>query len=586
MKLFNNDRLSAAILIALITTIILGGSIFYYRYESNQISQEKGRELKSIAELKKNQITQWQKERYSEANFFSTSKITVDTAYEILKGNKTKNDTALFNYLKPITSFDRYEDIFIVDPDGNLIFTMYEKQACDHLTLSFLKKATEKGEIYFTDLYYCDVHHNIRYDFMAPVSKDGKTIAWLVMRSNPEGYLFPLLEQWPIPRKTSESILLRRNGDNLEFISMLKDIDNKKLDFVLPITSTKISAYVISNKKSGLFEGIDYHNEKVFAYIDSIPGTPWMLKTKIDRDEILSELYYRAGFIILYGITLLLLCITGIVLMFRWKQKTMFQRLYLQEKEITSQQNEIVKLNKELEQRVKQRTQQLQDANKELESFSYTVSHDLRAPLRHIHGYLELLKRFTADIPEKGKRYMNQIFDSAGQMEKLIENLLEFSRTSRQQIRKTRFQMNDVLNEVLQLEKSTHSDRNITWMIDDLPEVTGDYSLIRQVWHNLISNAVKFTRHREEAIIEIGYKENELSNEFFIKDNGAGFDMKYAQKLFSVFYRMHSDEEFEGTGIGLATVMRIIAKHDGHVSADAIPEQGATFTFTLPKNPE
>ena len=116
--------------------------------------------------------------------------------------------------------------------------------------------------------------------------------------------------------------------------------------------------------------------------------------------------------------------------------------------------------------------------------------------------------------------------------------------------------------------------------------MTGDYSLIRQVWHNLISNAVKFTRHREEAIIEIGYKENELSNEFFIKDNGAGFDMKYAQKLFSVFYRMHSDEEFEGTGIGLATVMRIIAKHDGHVSADAIPEQGATFTFTLPKNPE
>ena len=239
----------------------------------------------------------------------------------------------------------------------------------------------------------------------------------------------------------------------------------------------------------------------------------------------------------------------------------------------------------ELETKVKERTVQLEAANKELEAFSYSVSHDLRAPLRHISGYIDLLKRRYPDsLPERGQQFLNNISESSIQMGLLIDDLLQFSRTSRQEIRYDKLNMYSIVKESITIIQHDNGGRKIEWAIAPLPVVWGDNNLLKLVWINLLSNAAKFTRKKEKARIEIEYREDETEYTFSVQDNGAGFDMQYSQKLFGVFQRLHSIAEYEGTGIGLANVQRIIARHGGRTWAEAELEKGAKFYFTLPKN--
>ncbi len=245
---------------------------------------------------------------------------------------------------------------------------------------------------------------------------------------------------------------------------------------------------------------------------------------------------------------------------------------------------EIRKLNTELEDRVAKRTSQLEASNKELEAFSYSVSHDLRAPLRHVSGYVELLnKHFHSELPEKGQHYLNSIADSVRLMGVLIDDLLQFSRTGRMELRESDFDMNEIVKEVIESLGKDNPDRKIEWVLGKLPSIYGDKALLRLVWMNLLSNAVKFTRTGKQTRIEIGVKKEKKELVFFVRDNGVGFDIQYAQKLFGVFQRLHPAEEFEGTGVGLANVRRIILRHGGRTWAEAELNNGAIFYFSIPK---
>lgn len=232
---------------------------------------------------------------------------------------------------------------------------------------------------------------------------------------------------------------------------------------------------------------------------------------------------------------------------------------------------------------VREKNDALQEANKELESFSYSVSHDLRAPLRHVQGYVSMLKSsMEGKLPEKPQRFLKVIDEASIQMGQLIDDLLDFSRMGRSEMRNTRVDLDSLIPECVHALEHATRGRNINWKISPLPVVTGDPSMLRQVLANLLSNAVKYSCHRDPALIEVGTAGDEGDRAvIFIRDNGAGFDMNYADKLFGVFQRLHRADEFEGTGIGLAIVRRVISRHGGRVWAEGVPEKGAAFYFTL-----
>lgn len=248
-------------------------------------------------------------------------------------------------------------------------------------------------------------------------------------------------------------------------------------------------------------------------------------------------------------------------------------------------QAEIIKLNKELEQRVKDRTSELEAVNKELEAFSYSVSHDLRAPLRHISGFVDLLfKNLGEKLDDKNGHFLEVVRQSANRMGLLIDELLDFSRTGRSEIAKKNFDCNKLIREVLQEIEHETGGRDIEWRISDMPEIYADQLKIRHVFINLLSNSIKFTRLEKKPIIEVKAIDGENNDFVFsVRDNGVGFDMKYVGKLFGVFQRLHRSEEFEGNGIGLANVRRIIHRHGGRTWAEGKLNEGATFYFSLPK---
>ena len=244
---------------------------------------------------------------------------------------------------------------------------------------------------------------------------------------------------------------------------------------------------------------------------------------------------------------------------------------------------EIQRLNEDLEGQVKQRTSELQEANNDLEAFSYSVSHDLRAPLRHMGGFSRILQEeYGEQLPEKARHYVDRIRSAAKQMADLVEDLLQLSRIGRQLPQLQRIVLASLVQDALAEVLPEAEGREIQWQIVPLPEAEGDAVLFRQVLVNLLSNAIKFTKNLPRALIEVGSEEKNGETVVFVRDNGAGFDPRYADKLFGMFQRLHRKDEFEGTGIGLATVQRILHKHGCRVWAESQLGQGATFYFTLP----
>jgi PAS domain S-box-containing protein len=240
----------------------------------------------------------------------------------------------------------------------------------------------------------------------------------------------------------------------------------------------------------------------------------------------------------------------------------------------------IRKLNADLE----RRSIELEASNRELEAFAYSTSHDLRAPLRHLVGYSELLRKNAfATMDDKSRRYVNMILEAGTRMGKLIDDLLSFSRIGRTETQHTLVNLGTVVAEVRDGLESEAEGRRIEWKIAPLPSVYGDRAMLRQALINLLANAVKFTRDREPACIEVGATESADEITLFVKDNGVGFDMRYVHKLFGVFQRLHGSEEFEGTGIGLASVQRIMSRHGGRVWAEGAVGQGASFYVSIPK---
>jgi signal transduction histidine kinase len=305
----------------------------------------------------------------------------------------------------------------------------------------------------------------------------------------------------------------------------------------------------------------DYRGRNVVAAYGPVGALGLGMVVKIDAAEIFAPVRQQ----LLPAAAILLLLAAAGALLLRARVKPLAARL--------------VDLNQDLN----HRGAELEAANRELEAFSYSVSHDLRAPLRHISGFTDMLKEDCAGkLDESGLRYLKIISEAAARMGTLIDDLLSFSRMGRVDMHRGRFSSAELVKEVLAQIESETRGRRIEWTIDGLPEALGDRALLRQVWVNLLSNAVKYTGRRETAKISVSFRRDKGELVFCVQDNGAGFEMEFAGKLFGVFQRLHRQDQFEGTGIGLANVRRIVARHGGRTWAEGRKDEGASFYFTLP----
>ena len=316
-----------------------------------------------------------------------------------------------------------------------------------------------------------------------------------------------------------------------------------------------------------------------FVHADDVAATRECM-AKLDEDQMV------VGFENRY------LCRDGSFRWFVWNCAPFLEEgsLYASARDITEQKravDQLQELNRELEMRVQQRTTELHASIKELEAFSYSVSHDLRAPLRSVDSFSRIvLDDYAGVLDAEGKRLLGIVRSEAQRMGQLIDDLLSFSRFGRQAMHFTLIDMAELARELFNEMPSEVRQHVKEFHVADLPKAFGDRAMLRQVWHNLIANAVKFTRMQPQAEIRIGGASRECGHCYFVSDNGAGFDPRYAHKLFGVFQRLHADHEFEGTGVGLALVQRIIQRHGGQVQAEAKPGGGATFHFTLPAVPD
>jgi signal transduction histidine kinase len=379
---------------------------------------------------------------------------------------------------------------------------------------------------------------------------------------------FPLIQREPTFTTTGEVLLVRRDFDRIVFLAPLRRRQDPPLTFSKPFNIANIAARAALSGKVSFNEYVDYNNSPVLAATRTIRETPWGLVVKVDTTEALSSWRKDEQWTVLALVGLML----GLgAATFAWSRHRRLHHIQV--------------FNKELEERVLTRTAELTAANKELESFAYSVSHDLRAPLRGIDGWsLALIEDYGDQLDATAKEYLATIRAETQLMGELIDTMLDLSALIRTQIRNETVNLSELSCSIFLAQEKRMPDRHVEFVVQPDMVAEGDPNQLRVVLQNLFENAWKFTGKLEHARIEFGKVEVNKASAFFVRDNGAGFDMAYVNRLFKPFNRLHRRDEFPGLGVGLSTVKRIIQKHGGTIWAEGAPGHGATFFFTLHAN--
>jgi PAS domain S-box-containing protein len=824
---FQRGLVAGFILLAALIVVV---AFWGWSQQAGSIRSQAEANLMAVSELQADEIAAWLGERESDAESIRGDPLLAGAARQVAE--ETAGDGTVTHVRSRLASLQRnygYLDVVLASPDGEIL--LREPAGMTHqlsaTTQATIAEAARTGEVRSTGLYLAE-DGDVRLEWAAPLLPEGPggAVAGVVLlHADPDEYLYPLLDEWPVPTRSGESLLVERRGDEVVFISPLRHRAEAALRYTIPLARTDLPAAQAVQGAHGAVTGIDYRGVDVLAAAQSVPGSPWYVVAKVDADEILGPISSRGWTAAAFALVAVALAGTGTLLLWRRRESQVATALIAREREfaslfegmmegvathelvrdaggtpvdylildvnpafaeqtglaadevrgrrgsevfaselppfldeyarsvdtgsdqrlegyveplgrhlqvsVTPQGGErfaaivqdvtpaklheqelaasealfryvfenalvgmsmteptgevhvnqalclmlgyapedlrdkrwqeitppedipeiearlapllagtadaarfqkrylrkdggivwadvstrlrrddageplyfitavldishrvkaemrISRLNEELEQRVADRTAELDAANKELEAFAYSVSHDLRAPLRHVSGFSALLSARAGDqLDDKSRHYVERISDSVNEMGTLIDDLLAFSRTGRKELSIERVDMDALVAEALAPLREDTRDRSVDWVVTPLPPTAGDRSLLRQVWANLLDNAVKYTRGRDPARVEIGALEEDHSNVFYVRDNGVGFDMEYAHKLFGVFQRLHSAAEFEGTGIGLANVQRIIARHGGRVWAEGATGEGAAFYFSLPRRRE
>ena len=687
---------------------IIATGTFYYRNYERHYRAEVEQQLSAIAELKVSQLVQWRKERLEDGSvFFQNSAFSALMRRFLEKPEDADAQRQLQLWIAKYQQHHDYDRVRLLDARG--VTRLSSPAGVPAISTSVARDVSDvlrSRQMMFQDFYRDDYDKKIYLGILVPILDEqdaSRPLGVLALRVDPESYLYPSIKRWPTPSLTGETLLVRRDGNDVLFLHELRFQRNTALTLRVPLDRTTMPAVQAALGREGVMEGIDYRGVPAVAALRTIPDSPWALVARMDAAEVQVPLrgqlwqvvvligvlllgagacvglvwrqqgvrFYRkeaaavetiretkdylenlidhanapiivwdtqfkitrfnhafetltgrpAGDVIGKSLEILfppslveslmaliqrplegehwetveipIFHLDGSVRTVLWNSAAIFAAdgkipvaAIAQGQDITARkeaEEALHTLNAGLEQRVQDRTAQLEAANKELEAFSYSVSHDLRAPLRAIDGFGRiLLEDYEGRLDPEGRRVLGVISSETRRMGQLIDDLLGFSRLGRQKLEPSEIDMAAMAQSVFEEQATQAPKRVLQLEVKSLPPAHGDHAMIRVVLGNLISNAIKFTAPRNPAVIEIGSRQQDGQAVYYVKDNGVGFDMTYAHKLFGVFQRLHSAEEFEGTGVGLALIQRVIHRHGGRVWAEGRVNDGAIFSFSLP----
>lgn len=542
--------------LVLVATLVGSAVLASYNYHRERESAR----LEALSDLRAEQVSSWLAEKLSQARFAGNSPLG-----EIFLQWRDAGDLAARDkLLGRLSSFHKAtggHSVLIMDNQGEIVAGEPPQavQAPPELRAA-ARRAIETNAPQFTPFYGQDgPPPSPRIDVVSPLYLTGRPARGLVvLRIDPREFLFPLLNRWPLPSQTASATLVRRDGDYL--VGPFNRVR-------LPLSSPDLLAAKVlrGEAKPGVaLEALDFRGQAVLGVVRPVDGTDWFLVARINRDEVYAEARRNGIWIAAAGVLALLAAAAAA----RWWR----EREALKQQEVVRQQ---------LEDLVAQRTRELAAKNEslertigDLEAFSASISHDLRGPLRTVNGFASMLLRSEgAKLTDEGRRKLGRILAGASTMDRMIEDILACSRAEQVEMHFSEVDLNQLVQDLaMELAPSSPSTQIA---MGPLPTVHADPALARQVFANLIGNALKFSAGQPDPKVEIGAHGNSI----FVRDNGVGFDAAEAHRLFEPFQRLHRDDEFVGTGVGLSIVKRVIERHGGNIRAESIPGGQTTFTF-------
>ena len=565
------------VLLLLAAGTLMAGFLYSRGYEK-QIRSLAEQRLSFVAEFKADELIRWRNERLADAVFFLNNDVFSELVSRYFKDSgdpdaKRKLDAWIVRYRIP----NQYSAIHLFDAVGHVrLFDPAGASSVSEVLLKRIPEVLRSRQIEFQDFYKDEHNGKISLGLLIPIvdERDPNTaLAVLSLEISPETFLYPFIQRWPMLNRTAETLLVRREGQEVLFLNQLKFQKDAALMLRFPLSQTSIPAVKAVLGTTGIVEGHDYRGVEVVASLRAIPDSPWFLISRMDSSEIYESL--RSGMRSIAGLIILTVLVLVVLAALFWReQNARFSK---------RREEDLRTMNEELEEGIRQRTRELSVAVKEMEAFSYSVSHDLKAPLRAMSGFANILAEdYASKLDANGKRLIGVINENAKMMGQLIEDLLKLAQLARLEINFADIDVTKLVQSVdHELREELFRDRSIEVSLKPLPSAHADTTLIRQIFTNLLSNAMKFTSLKEKAVIEVGGYDKDGERVYYVKDNGAGFDMKYEDKLFGIFQRLHTQDEFRGTGIGLAIVKSAVRRHGGRVWAESEVGQGATFYFTL-----
>lgn len=551
-------RLLLPVVFVLLVSAIGAGGYFHYLGLKSSLRSDSHAALAFAADLKARQITRWIDAQRRQAELLSLDRLLVKE----VRSGATRDLRA---YLEALQQQQGYRSILLIDPKGTVTLAVGEAQrAQDATTLQLAVEAAACGCIMLSD-FQRDAESKIYLDLLVPlktlVSGKERLVATLLLRIDPQSFFYPLVQTWPSASQSAETLLLQVEGQDVVFLNALRHQPDAALTLRMPLESAELPAALMDRDRQAVVEGVDYRGIAVVAAIRPIPGTPWSMVVQVETRELFAPLAARGRMIL--KVSLLLSFFAAVAVYFAW----LHQKGAARQRE-TAQAERAA-------------------AEQDLETWIDSVSQALRAPLG---GVDDCARRMQQSVKERLEAAslapLEQIRAHVRAMERRIGDLSAFSRLGHSAMIPETIPMSALFQAVCDELRAAAPGRQMRLELRPLPSVQGDPALVRQVMHNLLDNALKFSRARKTSKIEVGCLPAHMGRNgyrtFYVKDNGVGFDMQKADKLFGIFQRLHDAQASDGSGLGLAMVKQIVERHGGRVWAQSSADEGAVFFFSLP----